>query len=352
MDELAMYDERALLLSLLEGGPTAAAIYDRNAGLIRNNHEMRHLAARTWFEDTPARKEVALTFMFLELAVEHAFLCAPEVIVTTVFVGDDPEEAVRHEIRCTPVRRLGRTAGAVVEMRPAAVELEGRSWKGARADEACAGCANADAAGAAQRLSGLRVLARVIDARDPSTQRHSERVAALAGTIARTRGWGTAQISALHAAALIHDVGKVGIPDAILGKPGRLSSEEFDLVKAHATLGAAIAAELVSDEQARWIRHHHERWDGRGYPDGLHGTQIPEGARIIAVADAWDAMTAARPYRAALATDRAVAQIREGAGTQFDPECATALLGVVAPSQPAPVAPRRWIRARALAKAS
>ena len=146
-------------------------------------------------------------------------------------------------------------------------------------------------------LSAMRALARAIDAKDPSTRSHSERVARTVELLALTAGWTPQRAALLREAALVHDVGKIGVPDAILLKPMSLTREEYDLVKSHAALGADIAAEVLSPDQVVWIRHHHERWDGRGYPDGIAGERIPQGARLLAVADAWDAMTSARPYQ-------------------------------------------------------
>jgi len=182
--------------------------------------------------------------------------------------------------------------------------------------------AQADRAQHAERartLAALRALARAVDARDAATQRHSERVADLTYRIALGCGWAEDRALALREAALVHDVGKIGIPDAVLRKPGALTPDEYAQVTAHAELGAAIVAEVLSDEQVAWVRHHHERIDGAGYPSGISDAAIPEGARILATADAWDAMTADRPYRSALSRSEALAECTRVAGTQLDP---------------------------------
>jgi diguanylate cyclase (GGDEF)-like protein/putative nucleotidyltransferase with HDIG domain len=187
------------------------------------------------------------------------------------------------------------------------------------------------AEGRAQRLervramAGLRALARAVDAKDPSTRRHSERVAHLAVQLATAAGWAPVRAARLHEAGLLHDVGKIGVPDAVLFKPGRLDADEYAQVKEHAVLGANIAAEVLDDEQVDWIRHHHERWDGRGYPDGLAGSDTAEGARILALADAWDVMTSRRGYSAPLAPAAAMAECRAHAGSQFAPDAVAAL---------------------------
>ena len=144
----------------------------------------------------------------------------------------------------------------------------------------------ADRLARSQALSGVRALARAIDAKDPSTTRHSERVADLARLLAQTAGWEPGRVALLHEAALVHDVGKIGVPDAILFKRGRLSASEMVHVRRHAELGAQIASEVLGPEQAGWIRAHHERYDGGGYPAGLRGEEIADGARLLCIADA------------------------------------------------------------------
>jgi len=176
-----------------------------------------------------------------------------------------------------------------------------------------------------QALTSMRVLARAIDARDPSTQRHSERVADLAARIAAALGWSADRVELLRDAGLVHDVGKIGTPDSILLKPGRLDPEEYEQIKEHAALGARMVDDVLLPEQVAWVRHHHERLDGRGYPDGLAGSGIPQGARILGLADAWDVMTSDRPYQAARTIVDALDECRRHAGTHF---CPVALQGL------------------------
>jgi diguanylate cyclase (GGDEF)-like protein len=177
----------------------------------------------------------------------------------------------------------------------------------------------------ARALAALGALAKAIDAKDPATIRHSERVAALTAELAGESGWSADEVGRLHDAALVHDVGKIGVPDAILSKPGRLTDEEYDVIKRHADLGARIVAGVLEADQVAWVRGHHERHDGRGYPDGLAGAAIPDGARLLALADAWDAMTGARVYSAPMPLADALAEVRRNAGTQFHPEAVQAL---------------------------
>ena len=176
-----------------------------------------------------------------------------------------------------------------------------------------------------QGAVAIRSLARAVDAKDHFTNRHSERVAELCRVLAERMGWARADSTRLGDAALVHDVGKIGIPDSILLKPARLTPSEYDVVKNHATLGAQIVAGALSVEQVAWIAHHHERYDGNGYPGGLAGDEIPIGARIMALADAWDVMTSERPYQDPRSVDEARVECRRLAGTQFCPGVVGAL---------------------------
>ncbi len=168
-----------------------------------------------------------------------------------------------------------------------------------------------------QALLGLRALARAIDAKDPSTREHSERVADLAARLAEASGWERRRVAKLREAALVHDVGKIGVPDAILLKPGRLEPTEYELVKEHAELGARIVGEVLSPEQVDWVRSHHERPDGLGYPAGVPAEKIPEGATLLAMADCWDVMTSTRSYSAPVPPEEALQECRGLVGRQF-----------------------------------
>ncbi|MBJ7331485.1 MAG: diguanylate cyclase [Solirubrobacteraceae bacterium] len=168
-----------------------------------------------------------------------------------------------------------------------------------------------------QALLGIRALARAIDAKDPSTQRHSERVAALSRRLAEALEWDPARAALLEEAALVHDVGKIGVPDAVLLKPGRLTAHERTLVGKHAELGARIVEDVLTEEQVEWIRSHHERPDGHGYPRGLAGAQLSAGAAILTVADSFDVMTMSRPYSAAKPMSDAIAECEGLIGRQF-----------------------------------
>jgi putative nucleotidyltransferase with HDIG domain len=152
---------------------------------------------------------------------------------------------------------------------------------------------------AATALPSLVALATTVEARIPFTHAHSQRTAAWAVRLAKAVGLGPSAIARIRAGALLHDVGKIVVPDAILLKAGTLTEDEWVVMRSHAKAGAAIVG-LALPELEQAIRHHHERWDGMGYPDGLEGRAIPLDARLIAVADSWDAMISDRSYRRAL----------------------------------------------------
>jgi len=169
----------------------------------------------------------------------------------------------------------------------------------------------------------IRTLAQALEARDHYTQGHSSRVSDAAVLLARELGLSREEQETVRLGCLLHDVGKIHVPDAVLSKPGALDEAEYALMKKHPAIGEQICRPLVFARPClSIIRHHHERWDGGGYPDGLKGEEISLHARIAAVADAWDAMTSDRPYRKALPNDVAFKRLQEGAGTQFDAELA------------------------------
>ena len=178
-----------------------------------------------------------------------------------------------------------------------------------------------------QSLLGL---ANALEAKDSYTRGHSERVAALSRRVASALGLAPSLVDVVGQAGLLHDIGKIGVPEAILRKPGLLSPEEWHVMRAHPTIGAQIVAPFEFFEgAARAIRHHHERWDGSGYPDGLAREAIPLEARIIAVVDVFDALTSARSYRPALDRNAACAMLRQEAGHTLDETVVAALLGVI-----------------------
>ncbi|MBW2277869.1 MAG: GAF domain-containing protein [Deltaproteobacteria bacterium] len=176
----------------------------------------------------------------------------------------------------------------------------------------------------------LKSLAGALEARDDYTRGHSERVADMSKSIAVNLGLPDKDISTTYNAALLHDIGKIGIRDEVLLAPRKLTEQEMATIKKHPAFGNTILMPLkFLGEIREFVRFHHERWDGSGYPDGRSGVDIPLASRIIAVADTFDAMTSNRPYRTALGRDTAITEIKSSAGTQFDPEVVTAFLRIV-----------------------
>ncbi len=185
-------------------------------------------------------------------------------------------------------------------------------------------------------LSGLlhqfaESLGNAIDAKDAHTRSHSEEVALVALILARAMGLSSADADRVHVAGHLHDIGKIGVPDAVLLKAGSLTPEEWEHMRAHPVIGARIVspvADLADEGVAAMILHHHERWDGRGYPHGLRGDAIPLGARIIALADSLSAMLQHRPYRPAMLFEQAEAELLRCSGNQFDPAVVRAFVSV------------------------
>ncbi len=179
-------------------------------------------------------------------------------------------------------------------------------------------------------LDTIKSLSLAIDAKDPYTKGHSSRVADYVVSLAHELKWPEDKVEFLQYIALIHDVGKVAVPDYILKKEGLLSNEEFAIMKTHSAAGAEVIRDIKYFAAGTdIIRHHHERWDGTGYPDQIGGEEIPEGARIMAVADAFDAMTSTRPYRKALGQSSALKELKSCAGTQFDPKVVNAFTRIL-----------------------
>ena len=186
-----------------------------------------------------------------------------------------------------------------------------------------------------ERLSRIYIqiveaLAASVDAKDRYTHGHSSRVAAYSREIAKRAGYNQEEQDTIYMMGLLHDVGKIGIQDAIINKPGRLTDEEFEIIKTHPAVGAEILKKITDFPElvigAHW---HHERYDEKGYPDGLSGEAIPEMARIIAVADTYDAMTSNRSYRGALSQEYVRSEIERCKGSQFDPRFADFMLEMI-----------------------
>jgi diguanylate cyclase (GGDEF)-like protein/PAS domain S-box-containing protein len=189
------------------------------------------------------------------------------------------------------------------------------------------------------RLRAMHAIARIVEQGHPTSDGHAERVADLAVTLAERSGWAPADARALREAAVLHDVGKIIVPKSVLLKPGRFSDEEWAQMRRHPAVGDDMLEGLLSSLQRAWVRGHHERWDGGGYPDALAGEHIPEGARIIAVADSWDVMTSARVYSSPLTIPGAIEEVQRSAGRQFDPSVVATLVELLVETQPRALQP-------------
>ena len=176
----------------------------------------------------------------------------------------------------------------------------------------------------------VRALATAIDAKDKYTNGHSTRVAEYSKMIAARSGYSKAEQDEIYMMALLHDVGKIGVPDSVINKTSKLTDKEFSMIRQHPVIGDSILGSIKErPDLAIGARWHHERYDGKGYPDGKAGEDIPEEARIIAVADAYDAMTSRRSYRDIMSQDDVMTEIEKGMGTQFDPAFAKAMLSIM-----------------------
>lgn len=236
------------------------------------------------------------------------------------------------------VARFNRLEGTAQLLATAARGLDAaRAAGGGRV--AVGGEPDQDAAGQGQRdaVAGLAV---ALLERDRYTGEHSESVVELVSAVGRNLGLDDDEIDRVRAAALLHDIGKVAIPDDILNKPGALTDDQWQLMKDHTVIGERILRAIPGlGGVARIVRHEHERWDGAGYPDGLAGEEIPMGSRIILACDAYHAMTSDRPYRKAMLHEEAVSELMAGAGSQFDPDVAQALIGELFAARQAGLAP-------------
>jgi len=199
-----------------------------------------------------------------------------------------------------------------------------------------------------QTIAAVEAMADVVDRRDPYTFQHSQSVAGHAVRTARRLRLPDREVELIRLAARVHDLGKIAVPDEVLHKHGRLTQAEFELMKKHPETGAEILAKFSEYRRGReLVLAHHERMDGLGYPRGLQAPEIPLGARIIAVADSWDAMTSDRPYREALESDIALAELLRGRGAQWDPAVVDAFAETL-PGGTTAERPPRWTEVRPL----
>ncbi len=176
----------------------------------------------------------------------------------------------------------------------------------------------------------INALVKAIDARDRYTHNHSQHVMMVTMEIAKHLGFTDGNLEDIYLAALVHDIGKIGVPEDILNKPSKLTKEEFEIIKLHPVIGADILKPVSQFEKIRiYMKHHHEKMDGTGYPDGLKGDEIPYPSRIIAVADVFDALITDRPYRKAMKLDKAIEEIKRISGSHLDPKVTKIFLKII-----------------------
>jgi putative nucleotidyltransferase with HDIG domain len=280
----------------------------------------------------------------LRADVQRASADFPRVLTTSIGVAvssgeGDAAGLLRDATRaCVGAKRLGRNRCVAYH---------------AATLDALLGSMDEGAAATGEQLAAAMLLAETLDVRDVGTARHSQTVGRYAGDIARALGLDDGRVERIRAAGVLHDIGKLGVADAILKKPGGLTDEEWVEMRRHSELGARILSHANLRDISSWVLAHHERMDGAGYPNRLAGDAIPIEARILAVADAYEAMTADRAYRAAMDAGSAQAELRRVAGTQFDPAVVDAFLSVLGAEEigmldlapPAPQLPAPRVRA-------
>ena len=303
--------------------------YERSQGFMAADELLadaaQRLGAATRTSDTVGRTGPAeLVVVLPETSPEAAQATLDRLVVELETLGD---RAVGVSIGIAGLERGMSAEVLMAEARGACAAAQAQGGgRTARAGETSAE-APADDTHAPQQ-DAVEALAVALLERDRYTGEHSEAVIEMSGSVARTLGCSEVEVQRVRSAALLHDIGKVAIPDEILHKPGPLDDAEWTLMREHPVIGERILRVLPGlGTVARIVRHEHERWDGGGYPDGLSGGEIPLGSRIIIAADTYHAITSDRPYRAARSHSEAIEELTRCAGTQFDPNVTAALIG-------------------------
>jgi diguanylate cyclase (GGDEF)-like protein/putative nucleotidyltransferase with HDIG domain len=265
------------------------------------------------------------TVMLPEMSGDEAMQCMERILLELEALQVGPLNGVSASIGLSEYRKPMGASDLIAE---ADVQLDrARAAGGGRAERAGTTAATEDEAGGSHK-DAIAGLTEALLERDRYTGEHSESVVQLVESVARGLGLDDEEVWRVKAAALLHDIGKVAIPDHILNKPGKLDDEEWKLMREHPAIGERILRAIPGlGGVARIVRHEHERFDGKGYPDGISGEEVPIGSRIILACDAYHAMTSDRPYRQAMPHAEAVRELAKSAGTQFDPQVTEVLIG-------------------------
>ena len=287
------------------------------------------LAGRTRSLDLTCRAGADEFVMLLsETPLEEGQIVLERILVALEEVEVGDQRGVSASVGMAGLRQ-GQSADSILAQ--AAIALEGARTEGGgrvRTSDGSEGEPGQVAATVGTNVEIVAALAQALEERDQYTAEHSESVVDLTARVAEAMGLAEDEIKEVRKAALLHDIGKVGIPNEILHKNGPLDAREWKIMRQHPIIGERIMRAMPGmGSIARAVRHEHERWDGGGYPDGLVGKAIPLAARIILACDAYHAMVSDRPYRKAMAHHDAMAELTENAGTQFDPEVIQALVG-------------------------
>jgi len=284
---------------------------------------------------------VAQDYPLADYPVTRRVLTDLVEVTTTLGDGGDPAEHTLLEQQgyaatmMAPIVMGGEAAGLVelFDTRPRVFTADERRFCRLLADHAgiVLGTASLAERLEEQHLATVGALAAALEAKDAYTGNHAQTIAEFAVAVGERIGLSGRELRAVRMGALLHDVGKIGIPESILNKPGPLTDDEFSVMKRHTVIGADIISGIPGlEEVVALVRSSHERWDGSGYPDGLRGTDVPRGAYVIAVCDAYHAMTEDRVYREAMSVEGALAELRRCSGTQFMPAAVDALADAVA----------------------
>jgi len=292
--------------------------YDQKPGKCNCFHSGKEDDGKTGFEDfCPLEK-----FPFKSCFCQKKILLDNQPCPDTNMVLEPLSISLQNYV-CVPLIRRGRAIGILAGLnKNKGFTGRDKFMLNAISDMAVTAIYNSGLIGQLKELFGQTVeaLAKGIEARDEYTRGHTNRVSRYTEMIARALNWNDEKLYEAHIGSTLHDIGKIGIPDRILNKPGRLTGEEFAMIKQHVVIGVEILKDVYQlKKMMPYIQHHHERYDGSGYPQGLKGKEIPLEGRIMCVADSFDAMTSNRPYRGHLCLEEAVSELEKCSGLQFDP---------------------------------